>query len=212
MMTPAITATEPQGDCRRPWPRRIVIRLIVFLSLASVLAIAYWASGLPLPWDEDWMAGYNRARSWTAEYDKASYYRITRAIAADPQRFCGRRLDDLSRELSLEDVPWDDGNLQNMPGSFRIYHFPGFALYVSLDWGRDGVTSDMLLERGSPSERLRGHDLLRIDVHQHPYVLIDGVHGREERMRRYWQLARESIERYRRWRGDRGGDVRLMDH
>ncbi len=154
---------------------------IACLSIVSGVALSLRAIGLPL--------------SWTADYDKARYARITRAIAADPQHLCGRRLYDVGRELGLEDVPWDDGNVQNLPGSYRVYHFRGFVLYVSLEYMREGLTQDMLLERGSTEEKLRGRDLLRIDPHNAPFVMIDGISRREERMRQYWARVDEEIEK-----------------
>jgi hypothetical protein len=149
------------------------------LFVVSGVAFSVWAIGLPL--------------SWAADYDRARYARITRAIAADPQHLGGRRLYDAGREVGLEDAPWDDANAQNRPGSFRIYHFRGFALYVSLEWGRQGLTDNMLLERGSADEKLQARDLLRIDPHNAPYVLIDGLSSREERMRLYWARQEKAM-------------------
>lgn len=165
------TAGSKVGDQRHPRRRRVLFG-IACLSIVSGVALSIWVFGIPL--------------SWTADYDRASYARIKHAIAADPQHFCGKRLYDVLRELGLENAHWDDGNVQNLPGSSRLYHFRGFALYVSLDYMAEGVTEDMLLERGSPSEQLRGRDLLRIDPHIRPFVLIDGISNRQERMRRFW--------------------------
>jgi hypothetical protein len=120
--------------------------------------------------------------------------RITNAIAADPQHHCGRRLYDVSRELGLEDAPWDDGNVQNLPGSYRVYHFRGFALYVTLDYMREGVTEKMLLERGSPEEKRKGRDLLRINLNVPPFAMIDSISSREERMRQFWAREQEAID------------------
>jgi hypothetical protein len=139
MSSPALGTTESNVEGRRSlrwWSVRLGI---AGLAVVSGVALTLWAMGLPL--------------SWTADYDRTSYDRIIEAIAADPQHLCGTRLDDAGRELGLEDFPWDDGNVQNLPGSYRIYHFRGFALYVTLDYMREGVTQDMLLGRGSVEER-----------------------------------------------------------
>jgi len=152
---------------------------IACLAVVSGVALYVWVTGLPL--------------SWTADYDRATYARIINAIAADPQHLCGRRLYDVARELGLEDAPWDDGNVQNLPGSYRVYHFRGFALYVTLDYMRQGLTPNMLLERGSADEKLQARDLLRINLHMPPYVLIDGLSSREERMRIYWARENEAM-------------------
>ncbi len=159
--------------------RRYLLLGIACLAVVSGVALYVWATGLPL--------------SWTADCDRARYARIVKAIAADPQHLCSRRLYDVGRELSLEDAPWDDGNVQNLPGSYRIYHFRGFALYVSLDYMRQGLTQNMLLERGSAEEKLQARDLLRIDPHNPPWVLIDGLKSREARMRIYWARENEAI-------------------
>jgi hypothetical protein len=94
------------------------------------------------------------------EYDKATYARISKAIAADPRHLSGKRLYDFIRELDLEDIPWDDANVQNEAGSFRIYHFRGFALYVNLyvpsEHWRDVAPQKILLEQGSPEEKRLG--------------------------------------------------------
>ena len=150
------------------------------MSAISGIALYIWATGLPL--------------SWAVDHDSVRYTRITNAIARDPQHLGGRRLYDLSRELGFEHVPWDDANVQNLPGSFRIYHFRGFALYVSLEYMREGVTQNMLLERGYAKDKLRGRDLLRINLSNPPFILIDGISSREERMRKYWAREQEAIE------------------
>jgi hypothetical protein len=164
---------------RRPLTRRFLLLGIAWLAVVSGFALYVWATGLPLP--------------WTADYDRASYSRIVKAIAADPKRLCGRRLYDVARELGMDDAPWDDANVQNRPGSFRIYHFQGFALYVTLEYMRQGLTNNMLLERGSEAEKLRARNLLQINLDIPPYVLIDGLKRREERMRIYWAREEEAI-------------------
>jgi hypothetical protein len=158
--------------------RRYLLLGIACLAVLFGVAFCVWPTGLLL--------------SWTIDLDRASYARVTRAIAADPQHLGGRRLYDVSRELGVENAPWDDGNLQNRPGSLRIYHFRGFALWVSLEYMREGLTDNMLLERGSAEEKLQSRDLLRIDPNQPPSIMIDGLSSREERMRLYFERAEES--------------------
>ena len=88
---------------------------------------------------------------------------------ATHQHLCGRRLYDVGQELG-----WDDVHLgrcqhvQNRPGSLRIYHFRGFCLYVTLEYMQQGLTDNMLLERGSDEEKLQARDLLRISLHNPP--------------------------------------------
>jgi hypothetical protein len=127
MEAPGLETAGSKREGRRSLRRWSVWLGIAGLSVVSGVALCVRLMGLPL--------------SWTADYDRARYARIIKAIAADPKHLCGRRLCDVSRELGLEEVPWDDGNVQNLPGSYRIYHFRGFALYVSLDYMREGIHS-----------------------------------------------------------------------
>lgn len=180
MSPPTLRAAGSNVESRRSRKRRSVWLEIACLTVVSGVVFYLWAVGLPL--------------SWTADYDRTRYTRIIEAIAADPQHLCGRRLDNAGQELGLEDVPWDDGNVQNLPGSYRIYHFQGFALYVHLDYMREGLTQDMLLGRGSTEERLQARNLLWIHPLIPPFVLIDGLNSREERMKRYWTRVDEEIE------------------
>ena len=180
MRAPALKTAGSKAGRRRSRTRRYVLLAIASLAVVSGVALSIWAIGPPL--------------SWTADYDKVSYARIINAIAADPRHLGGRRLYDVSRELGIEGAPWDDGNVQNLPGSYRIYHFRGLALYMSLEYMGEGLTQNMLLERGSPEERLQGRDLLRIHTHIPPFVIIDGISGRAERMRQYWARQEEAIE------------------
>ena len=166
---------------RRPLTRRFLLVGIACLAVVCGLALTVWATGLPL--------------SWTADYDRAQYNRIVSAIAADPKHLGGRRLYDVAHQLGFEDVPWDDGSVQNRAGSMRIYHFRGFALWVTLDYMRDGVTEDMMLERGSAEEKLQARDLLRINLNVPPSVWIDGLASREERMRIFWAREEEAIRK-----------------
>jgi hypothetical protein len=180
MRSPAFRTAESRVNVRRFLTRRFLLLGIACLAVVSGVALYVWATGLPL--------------SWTADYDRASYARIINAIAADPQHLCGRRLYDVARELGLQDAPWDDGDVQNLPGSYRVYHFRGFALYVTLEYMRQGLTQNMLLERGSADEKLQARDLLRINLNIPPHVLIDGLSSRDERMRRYWARVYEDIK------------------
>jgi hypothetical protein len=125
------------------------------------------------------------------------YARISKAIAADPRHLSGKRLYDFIRELDLEDIPWDDANVQNWAGSFRIYHFRGFMLsvnlYVPFEHQRHRGPEWILLEQGSPEEKRQARDWLLIE--SGPYALIDGINSREERMRKYWAQANEQARR-----------------
>lgn len=135
------------------------------------------------------LSAYRSRARFKASYDEARYNQISKVIAADPQHFRGRRLVDVTTELGLEDVPWDDTGAGFSPGSNRYYHFRGFRLMLTLDENREGVTPNMLMGIGTAEEKLRGRELLRIDPHFPPQAVYDGISSREERMRRYWEEA-----------------------
>jgi hypothetical protein len=177
--TPKTAGSEAAG--RRLLMRRYLLIGIASLSVVCAIGLSIWASGLPL--------------SWVMDCDSASYYRINKVIAADPKHLGDRRLYDVIPQLGLEDVPWDDGNMQNLAGSCRIYHFRGFALIVNLEYMRPGVTEDILLERGTPEEKFQARDLLVLNRYQPPFTMLDGIKTREERMRRYWASAEESVKK-----------------
>jgi hypothetical protein len=175
----AVAQSKGAGRCFLRW--RHVLLGIVCLSVVFALALYIWIRSLPPFW---WL-----------DHDKAMYARISKAIAADPRHLSGKRLYDFIRELDLEDIPWDDANLQNHAGSVRIYHFRGFMLnvnlYVPFEHWRHRGPERILLEQGSLEEKRQARDWLRIE--SRPFALIDGINSREERMRKYWAEVNESL-------------------
>ena len=158
---------------------------IVCLSVVFALALSIWIRSLPPFW---WL-----------DHDKRMYTRTSKAIAADPRPLWDKRLYDFIRELDLEDIPWDDANVQNQAGSFRIYHFRGFMLsvnlYVPFEHWRHRGPERILLEQGSLEEKRQARDWLRIE--SRPFALIDGINSREERMRKYWAEVNEGLRQIR---------------
>ena len=144
--------------------------VLTFLFADAGLALALGTSGLP--------------PSWTADYDRARYIQVRQAIEDDREHLLGRSFDDFSKQLRLEDVPWDDGLALQLPeGMYRIYHFQGFALHVTLEPLPAGVTPDRIgRSRCSDEERQRPRVLWFIDA---PFVRIDGIGDRRERMTRH---------------------------
>ena len=180
----AVAQSKGAGRCFLRW--RHVLLGIICLSVVFALALYFWIRSLPPLW---WL-----------DHDKAMYARISKAIAADPRHLSGKRLYDFIREMDLEDIPWDDANVQNQAGSLRIYHFRGFNLYVNLSvppehWQHRGPES-ILLEQGSLEEKRQARDWLRIG--SRPFAHIDGINSREERMRKYWAEVNESLRRRQR--------------
>jgi hypothetical protein len=180
-----MTATEPQPaepKAKRRWFRfsRRKLLVLTLLFVVSGLWLALRSFGLPL--------------SWTADYDKESYTQIRRAIDADQRHLLGKSLDEVTKEFSLEDVPWDDGSFQQPPGMYRIYHFRGFAFYVTLELLPAGITPNSDKPWSSTGEELQRHGVLWL-ADQSPFVLIDGISDRKERMKRYWKAIDEECER-----------------
>jgi hypothetical protein len=159
--------------------RATIIILAIGACLLFVLFVL-WARGLP--------------PSWVFDYDQAAYRNITKRLASNPQHLRGRRFDDFSHEMGLDDIPWDDINFQ-APGPCLMYHFRGFALIVRLEYAHDGVSqSTSQKKQGSAEERLPFRERLRIDSHSRPYLTIDGISTREERMRRHQAMIDKQIE------------------
>jgi hypothetical protein len=162
-----------------PFNRRNVF-VFTLLFVACGIGLALWSLGLPV--------------SWTADYDGKRYTQICSAIDADPKHLLGKSFDEISRKLGLEDVPWDDAAVQQEPGMFRIYHFRGFALYVTLERLPAGITPDSRTPWTSTGKELERHGVLWL-AHQYPCVKIDGISDGKERMKRYWKAIDEVCER-----------------
>lgn len=131
--------------------------------------------------------------SWTANYDRERYYQIRRVIAADPECFLDRPFAEMTRECRLEDVPWDDAAIQQPSGMYRIYHFRGFALHVTLRLLPPGIRPRSTGPWTSSEEQLQRHGVLWI-AFEKPVVEIDGIPDRKERMRRYWKAIDEMCQ------------------
>ena len=180
-----MTATESrpaEPNAERRWFRfrRRNLLVLALTFVGSGIGAALWSSGLPL--------------SWTADYDKERYTEIRRAIEADPRHLLGKPFDEVAKAFGLDDVPWDDVAFQQPSGMARVYHFRGFALYVTLEALPAGVTPGREKTRALTPEELQRPSVLWL-AHQDPSVQIDGIRGRKERMERYWKLINEECER-----------------
>jgi hypothetical protein len=177
----AVAQSKGAGRCFLRW--RHVLLGMVCLSVVFAAALHTWIRTHPPFW---WLP-----------HDKAMYARISKAIE-DPRHLSGTRLYDLIRKLDLEDIPWDDVNLQDHAGSVRMYHFRGFRLTVNLyapsEHWQDRGPEWILLEQGSPEEKRQARDWVLID--SGPYALIDGINSREERMRKFFADAYEGLRRF----------------
>ncbi len=180
-----MTVTEPQPaepKDKRRWFRFSRRKLLVFtfLFVVSGICLALRSFWLPL--------------SWTADYDRERCTKIVKAIEADPQHLLGKPLEEVAKELGLEGVPWDDVSFQEPPDhSSRMYHFRGFALHVTLKRLPAGITPSSKEARSTTSAELQRHGVLWL-AFWHPFVRIDGISDRKERMKQYWKAELEAWE------------------
>lgn len=151
---------------------RLASIALVFALAGLLLAVLFFAV-------RDFSVGLSEE---TTEYDKDRYDQIREAIhqapgarRGDPQHLRGKLLDELTKELSLDGIPWDDISFQEpVGGSTRLYHFRGFALCVCLT---------------------RDDGVLRLDDRS-TFVKIDGVADGKERMRRIREGRAEECEHF----------------
>jgi hypothetical protein len=173
------TEAEPQlaePEAKRRWLRfrwwkLVVLTLLVVVVCGIGIRIKLRLLGLPL--------------SWTADYDRRSYARVHGTIAADPQHLVDRPFAEVSRELGLENVPWDDIAMQRPTGMSRMYHFRGFRLYVTLELLPPGITPESRQQWNTAQEELDRHGVLWLAHDAPPFVLIDGIQTQKERIEKY---------------------------
>ncbi len=177
-----MATTDPQSAEPKTnnWRFRFSKRKLLILALSFVVSgigFTLWRSGLLFV-------------SWTR------YTQIRRAIEADPQHLLDEPFDEVSKELSLEDVPWDECTLQGMPGcENRMYHFPGFYLHVTVELLPSGATPST---RNQWYSSHGGHFTPPGAwwlAHQYPFVRIDGISDPKERIERFFREANEEAQR-----------------
>ena len=156
--------------------------VLSLLVVAAGIALALWHSGLAFA-------------SW------ARYKRIESMIEADPQHLLGKSFDEVSKELGLEDVPWDECTLSGMRGcENRMYHFPGFYLHVTVEYRLSGSTPDSIRQQITANNMSGAHftppGVLWL-AHQEPFVRIDGIRDSKERIERFFREANEEAQRSR---------------
>ena len=172
-------ATRPKSHWLRfTWMKLLVLTLL--LAASGYIGLVAWSGffGFPPTWT-------------TADYDKQRYQQFRTAIATDPKHLLGKPLDEITKALSLEDVPWDDASVQQ-GWQHRMYHFRGFALVLDVD--RELPAESPLRGGAYTQEDLQRYGVLKI-AHQVPALRIDGVNDRQERMRRFWKAFEEECDR-----------------
>jgi hypothetical protein len=173
---------KPQTEAWSSWRTdrtllAITALIVILYSIASLLVL------LPtLP------------STWTVDFDRNRYAEIYGTIKADKQHLLGKSLEEATRAFGLDNIPWDDGAFQQESGMFRIYHFRGFALYITLNRLPAGITSNSNQPWRSTGEELQRHGVLWL-AGQIPFVRADGINDPKERMKRYWHAIDEECIR-----------------
>jgi hypothetical protein len=180
MSTAEAPAAEPKTERRRARFRGRSLFVLAILLVACAAGYVLRHEALPL--------------SWTADYDRARYNEIRRAIDADPNHLAGKPFDEISRRFGLEDVPWDDGAVQQESGMFRIYHFRGFSLHLTLRRLPPGSTPDRVEPWTGDYKDLLERGLLWVGP-SYPALWVDGISDPKARMDRYWKEVQEMCDR-----------------
>jgi hypothetical protein len=176
----ASRSVTPQAGAGAPW--RACRKLLAILAPLVILSIASRFVLLPtLP------------STWRVDFDRNRYVEIHDAIKADKSHLLGKSFDEVSKRFGLESVPWDDASFQGPNGSYRIYHFRGFAFYVTV--GLE-LPDDSPLRKGGgyTGEDLRRYGVLRL-ADQYPFVRVDGINDPKERMKRHWDAIHQACAR-----------------
>ena len=95
-----MTSTDREFDqpkAKRRWFRFSRAKLFVLTLLLVVCAV----------WLAVWIL--RQPPGWTLDHDRKRYNQIQTAIDADPNHLLGSSLEQVTKELRLENVPWDDG-------------------------------------------------------------------------------------------------------
>ncbi len=179
------TETEPQlaePKAKRRWLQfrwwKLLVLTLLFVVVCGIgIGLKLGMLRLPL--------------SWTADYDRKSYARVHGGIEADPQHLLDRPFAQVSRELGLENVPWDDIATQQPMGMSRMYHFRGFRLYVTLELLPPGITPKSTQQWNTTQEELDRHGVLWLAHNAPPFVLIDGIQTQKERIEKYRKMEDE---------------------
>jgi len=178
-----MSTTEPELAEPKPGRRWFQMSHRTLLVLVSLLLVVVL---LPVLWSGP-------------AYDKERYSQIRRTIDSDQGHLLGKSLEEIARELNLEGIPYDE--VDEPQGLFdektRIYHFRGFACYVTMGTFPPDVTPDgmHLASSSQPASPRQGKLPLTV---RSPGVASDGFSNPKERMEQHWKREREAIEQMQR--------------
>ena len=173
-------AVGPEAADRRCFRlRKWKLLIVVFLFLILGTCFVVWRVGTPVPERTD--------------YDKHRFKQIRKAIDSDWNHLIHRRFDEVSKELELEGIPWDDISL-SLPQFCRerMYHFRGFYLQIVVERLPLGI------EPGSgkswSSTELNSGSVLWVSLFK-PSLHIDGISDPKERMEKFRKAQQEEFDR-----------------
>lgn len=119
------------------------------------------------------------------DYDKTRYDQIEALINSSTNHLLGKSLDEVSDLLSLKGVPWDTGYTSYPFGETRIYHFRGYYLHLHLEILPKGTSPTNHLGVSFTEEELQKSGVRWLAAF-YPFVRVDGLTNRVERVTNYW--------------------------
>jgi len=128
-----------------------------------------------------------------AELDQKRRNEIQSTIEADPKKLLGKSLDEVSKQLNLEKVPWDKGYTNFPNGELRIYHFPSFSLTMHLVLLPPGIKPRSNQNYSYTQESLQRTGVRWLDG-SYPFVRVDNINDSKERMKLYWDAVGRGLE------------------
>ena len=124
-MLKGMTTHKPKRSCLQYSHRKLFVLSLLFAVAGCCFAL--WCFWPRQPW---WL---EVRLSSAAEYDRQHYDKIKRAILADPNYLLGKTLDEVTKQFGMEGIPWDNASFQQPPNWYRVYHFRGFGLFLTVE-------------------------------------------------------------------------------
>ena len=122
------------------------------------------------------------------DYDKTRYDQMETLINSSTNHLLGKSLDEVSDLLSLKGAPWDAAYTSYPSGEARIYHFRGYYLYLHLEILPKGTSPTNHLGVSFTAEELQKSGVRWLAAF-YPFVDVDGLTNRAERMTNYWEAV-----------------------
>jgi hypothetical protein len=142
------------------------------------------------------------------DYDQKRHDEIKTYIEADKDQRLGKALDDVLKDLKLDNVPWNKGYTNYPRGELRIYHFRGFYLVVHLELLPKGIKPGSNEPYSYTTAELEDSGVRWLAAF-YPFVRVDGIGDSTERMKQYWEgVGKGFEEKKRRAEAEKAGKLR----